>query len=174
MNDPLAATVVPMEGGEANRLVAAVPVIVPLKVCVPAKVCDVSMRATLAEVDGNVIVVPSVPASVREFDSVSALLLTVKTPVTEGFARVAVFSVGEVASTTLPDPVDAVKVGFAIVAVFNVAEVIVGEVASTTFPEPVEVENVGVVAVAPVPVEVMNIGVVVELPARKFVTPTAD
>lgn len=39
-----------------------------------------SVRAIVAEVEGNVIVVPSVPASVRVFDAVSVLpLATVKT-----------------------------------------------------------------------------------------------
>ena len=39
--------------------------------CVPVNVCPASVRATLALVPGNVIVVPSVPASVSELLSVS-------------------------------------------------------------------------------------------------------
>lgn len=42
-------------------------------VCVPTNVFAASVRATVADVDGNVIVVPSVPASVRVFDDVNVL-----------------------------------------------------------------------------------------------------
>ncbi len=42
-------------------------------VCVPVNVCPASVRAIVAEVEGNVIVVPSVPASVSEFEAVRVL-----------------------------------------------------------------------------------------------------
>lgn len=44
-----------------------------VNVCTPVKVCAASVRAIVAEVVGKVCVVPSVPATVKEFDTVSVL-----------------------------------------------------------------------------------------------------
>ena len=49
-------------------------VMLVLNVCNPVNVCAVSVRAIVAEVVGNVIVVESVPAKVSVFDAVSVLL----------------------------------------------------------------------------------------------------
>lgn len=100
----------------------APPTIGPLNVCVPVNVCAASVRAIVALVDGNVMVVESVPAKVNEWltvnvladasvsvdvvpTAVSATLLTV---VAVAAPKVGVVNVGLVDRTTLPDPVDVV------------------------------------------------------------------
>lgn len=81
VNDPAAATVPPIAGGEARYVLSAVPATVPLNVCVPLKVFELSVRAIEADVDGNVIVVPSAPASVIEFVAASVFVPRVSVPV---------------------------------------------------------------------------------------------
>ena len=104
----------------------APPTIGPLKVCVPVNVCAASVRAIDALVDGNVIVVESVPASVRLLLIVKVLeLAIVKVAAVTGAVNVTRFIVVAVASPRTGDT----KVGL---------------VANTTLPVPVAV-------VAPVP-----------------------
>ena len=109
----------------------APPTIGPLKVCVPVNVCAASVRAIVALVDGNVMVVASVPAKVKEWLTVKVLPEpSVKVDVDPGAVIVTLFIV--VAEAT-PN-----------VGVTNVGVVNVGLVANTTLPVPVA-------AVAPVP-----------------------
>ena len=104
--------------------VAALPVIEPaigeLNVCVPVNVCAASVRAMVALVEGNVIVVASVPASVRLLLDVSvfpsaivrvdpfagAVIVTLLTLVAVATPIVGVTKVGLVSITNLlPVPV---------------------------------------------------------------------
>ena len=112
--------------------VAALPVIEPaigeLNVCAPVNVCAASVLAIVALVDGNVIVVASVPASVRLLLDVSvfpsamvrvdpfagAVIVTLLTLVAVATPIVGVTKVGLVSITNLlPVPVcDATEVAF--------------------------------------------------------------
>ena len=100
----------------------APPTIGPLNVCVPINVCAASVRAIDALVDGNVMVVESVPAKVNEWltanvlpepsvsvdvvpTAVNATLLIV---VAVAAPKVGVVNVGLVDRTRLPEPVDVV------------------------------------------------------------------
>ncbi len=88
----------------------------------PVNDCAASVRATVALVPGKVIVVPSVPASVRLWLAVSvlplaivkvaavagAVIATLLTLVTVATPSVGVVSVGLVANTSAPDPVSPV------------------------------------------------------------------
>ena len=88
-----------------------------LKVCIPVKVCAASVRAIVAEVVGNVIVVPSVPARVRVFDTDNVfrfvivsipVVVVIVSPLTVVAVAAPIFgvvSVGEVARTIEPEPV---------------------------------------------------------------------
>lgn len=73
----------PAAPGVPARLNSVVVVILPvfvmpvLNVCRPVKVCAASVRATLALVVGNVMVVLSVPASVNELLTVAVLPLAI-------------------------------------------------------------------------------------------------
>jgi hypothetical protein len=90
----------------------------------PVKVCAASVLATVALVDGKVIVVESVPASVRELLAVrvlpsaivsvepvaGAVRVTLLMVVAVATPNVGVVNVGEVAKTRLPVPVAPVEV----------------------------------------------------------------
>ena len=105
----------------------AVPTVGPLNVCVPVNVCAASVRAIVAFVVGNVMVVASVPASVRLWLTAKVfpdprvkvagepgvVIATLLRDVAEaapnvGDTKVGVDNVGLVAKTTLPVPVAAV------------------------------------------------------------------
>lgn len=93
----------------------------PLNVCVPANVCAASVRAIAASVDGNVIVVPSVPDKPRELLMVNVLLFAI--------VNVAALA-GAVKATLLMDVA---------VATPNVGVTSVGVLDNTALPVPVEV-----------------------------------
>lgn len=86
-------------------------------VCIPVKVCAASVLAIVADVEGNVIVVESVPARVMVLFETSVFpLATVRTPVVVVIVKplievavatpkVGVMNVGDVLIATFPVPV---------------------------------------------------------------------
>ncbi len=109
---------------EAEAVTRLVVILGEVIVCTPVKVLAASVLAIVAEVDGNVIVVLSVPASVIELLAVrvfpsrmvkvepvaGAVNVTLLIVVAEATPRVGVTRVGEVEKTTLVEAVPVVPV----------------------------------------------------------------
>ena len=99
------------------------PTIVELNVCAPVNVCAASVLAIVASVVGKVIVLPSVPAKIRELLAVSvlpsaivkvalvvgAVIVILFIEVAVATPKIGVTKVGDVALTTLPEPVVAIS-----------------------------------------------------------------
>ena len=144
----------------------------PVIVCVPVNVFAASVRAIDADVDGNVIVVPSVPMSVIEFDAVSVFpdaTESVPPPLSvQDAPSVSVFAplltpVPPFAAASVPDtPVDSANpVAFVSVIAEGVPRfgvVNAGDVASTIPPLPVTFCPSAVTTPVPAPVRPVDTG----------------
>ena len=139
--------------------VAALPVIDPeiveLKVCVPVNVCAASVRAIVASVDGNVIVLPSVPARVKLLFDVSVFpSAMVRVAEVEGAVIVTLLTLVAVATPM----VGVTKVG--LVSITNLVPVPVCEAIEVAFP---------VLVMGPVKFALVALAVVIELVTNSVV-----